>query len=655
MTIFIASRPGYGTRLRRSRGLMFERLEDRALLTELTYHGGPVLTHIDVQPIFYGSYWTNTAVGQQTATALMRYLDDMVNAPPEHPGMPSFFLSTPLPALADLPGTTGDVLAPQYPNFAVNLDQQIDDSYISGILRDAPNSSHLDLFFAPPGSWVSAGSANSLPGPGSHFLAYHSYKIGTNGVPIYYDVITFPGWPNIPTNLTPFDEITVAVSHELAETITDPQGNAWYDDSLGPSSGETGDVCPGNSNYLLFRPSIYLPSVYLTQAVWFNQLGYGGLPGIVDGSYYFSPHPEAQSITASLGQSYQGILANFSRAGSSPSSFSAQITWGDGTTSNGQVVPAGDGSYNVVGDHTFTTSGDYLANVVIKDQVDGTVVGGSPDITVSGIRLRPAAPNTVKGSEFHGAIGTFSDPNASSGTYQVTIDWGDGGPNEQDAGSFSTSKGTVVPNGDGTFSIVGDHTYASPGTYTISYSLAKLTTGLAPLTVRGSTMMKVTVPNTGPEADFDGDGKADLSVFQPATETFYVKPSSDPSHPYAFQFGQGLISGSDMIPIVGDFDGDGKADNGLFDPSTSTFYITRSSDPSNSLFQETQFGQGTLYGGNPIPIVGDFDGDGKADIAVFQPSTSTFYIKPSSDPSHAYAVQFGQGTRFRRRPDSRTG
>ena len=88
------------------------------------------------------------------------------------------------------------------------------------------------------------------------------------------------------------------------------------------------------------------------------------------------------------------------------------------------------------------------------------------------------------------------------------------------------------------------------------------------------------------------------------------------------------------IPIVGDWDGDGRDDYGCYHPPSGMWYRMM----SKSGFSTTQFG----FGGT-TPIVGDWDGDGLDDYGCYHPPSGMWYRMMSS--SGFFTTQFGfEGT-----------
>ncbi len=114
-------------------------------------------------------------------------------------------------------------------------------------------------------------------------------------------------------------------------------------------------------------------------------------------------------------------------------------------------------------------------------------------------------------------------------------------------------------------------------------------------------------------ADFDGDGKTDLTVFR--SGTWYIQRST------AGFFGINFGEAGDILQPA-DFDSDGKAEIAVYRPSNGTWYVYNLATGS---FNGYQWGQN-----GDKPVVGDYDNDGRADYAVFRPSNATWYIQRST-------------------------
>jgi hypothetical protein len=133
--------------------------------------------------------------------------------------------------------------------------------------------------------------------------------------------------------------------------------------------------------------------------------------------------------------------------------------------------------------------------------------------------------------------------------------------------------------------------------------------------------------------DFDGDGKADLSVYRPSTaQWFGLESSANFTSSVNVAFG---VPGDIAAP--GDYDGDGKMDIAVFRPSDGTWYIGYSSTLTTAAFA-----WGT---GGDIPVPGDYDGDGKNDLALYRPSTGQWFIlKSSTGYTASLVVAWGAST-----------
>ena len=121
--------------------------------------------------------------------------------------------------------------------------------------------------------------------------------------------------------------------------------------------------------------------------------------------------------------------------------------------------------------------------------------------------------------------------------------------------------------------------------------------------------------------DFDGDGRADQTVFRPADGIWYLLNSS--SGFSAAQFG---LSSDKIVPA--DFDGDGRTDIAVF--RDGVWYWLNSSDGG---FNAVQFGQA---GDVPVPF--NYTGDGRAELTIYRAGV---WFTLNLTNNQFQAVQFG--------------
>ena len=93
------------------------------------------------------------------------------------------------------------------------------------------------------------------------------------------------------------------------------------------------------------------------------------------------------------------------------------------------------------------------------------------------------------------------------------------------------------------------------------------------------------------------------AVWRPSTGTWYVK--GRPSVEWGLP---------DDVPVPGDYNGDGKIDLAVWRPSDGNWHIP---------------GRSPVQWGRPgdMPVPGDYNGDGKTDMTVWRPSNGSWYVR----------------------------
>jgi hypothetical protein len=140
----------------------------------------------------------------------------------------------------------------------------------------------------------------------------------------------------------------------------------------------------------------------------------------------------------------------------------------------------------------------------------------------------------------------------------------------------------------------------------------------------GTVLLAATTRQQVHPPDFDNDGKPDIAMWRPPVVpgqigTFYAITAKD-------NFSLSAVASVKIgtvgdIPISGDFDGDGKADVGVYTPTGTHAWTIRLSSTGWTAVSTYQWG----VDGDTVQL-GDYDGDGRTDLGVFRPTEGRWYV-----------------------------
>ena len=220
----------------------------------LTNHGGPLLGSVQVVPIYWGAAWSETA-NSQLAAQLDGFFDFILTS--EYMDLLAEYstATTTIEHGVRLPSVR---ITNSEPGSTVGSRRQVTDGQIQTSLQGfiangtvpATTADTLYFVYLPPGVVSILGTDRSCSG----FCGYHNHIGG-----VRYAVIPFANCSGCSFPGEFLDTLTEVSSHELAEAITDPDLNAWWDSGAGD---EIGDICNRQTTRL---------GGFLVQTEWSNE------------------------------------------------------------------------------------------------------------------------------------------------------------------------------------------------------------------------------------------------------------------------------------------------------------------------------------------------------------------------------------------------
>lgn len=222
---------------------------------KLTYHGGHLLTAVEVYTIFWGSDW------EKEHSDLIKGVNDFFDYIVTSPLIDLLYeYSVPDQVIGKGRRTDTVTITSSEPGQMVGGSREIDDSEIQKALQGwiadgtipQPNNNTLYFVYLAPGVTAVLNGDRSC----NDFCGYHEVIDKS----IFYAVVPFINCDDCKNDGQIIDALTKISSHELCEAITDPALDGWHEDSC--ATYEIGDICNDDVQKL---------NGYTIQSEWSNK------------------------------------------------------------------------------------------------------------------------------------------------------------------------------------------------------------------------------------------------------------------------------------------------------------------------------------------------------------------------------------------------